>query len=149
MKYCINCGKEILDEAVVCVHCEAKQESYYEEDKKRANEILKSLSIRLKINALFWIVTGIFQGTTLILIPVAIMNISLALTDYNNSERFLRNPYGIVEKYTPLAWPIVILIFNILFGGMLGIAGSLIYFSLIRGFIMENKAYFYLLEKTR
>lgn len=36
MKYCSKCGKEINDEAVVCIHCGCRVESapYHEEDKK-------------------------------------------------------------------------------------------------------------------
>ena len=36
MKYCSKCGKEINEEAVVCIHCGCRVEStpYHEEDKK-------------------------------------------------------------------------------------------------------------------
>ncbi|MBP3291914.1 MAG: zinc ribbon domain-containing protein [Clostridia bacterium] len=36
MKYCSKCGKEINEEAVVCIHCGCRVESapYQEEDKK-------------------------------------------------------------------------------------------------------------------
>ena len=149
MKYCINCGNEILDEAVVCVHCGAKQENYYDKEKEYAKELVKSLSVRLKINALLWSIIGMLQMTSIIFWLTGMINIAGAFDDYNFGDEILRSPYNIVKRHKPLARPIIILIWNFIFGGMWGIVGSIYYFAIIRSFVMRNKEYFELLEEDK
>lgn len=148
MKYCINCGSQILDEAVVCVHCESKQENYYDEDKKRANDLVKVISVRLKINALIWFVTAVAQGTTIVLFPFAIINGCYAIGCYNNADLFKLGPQTkLINSYVKLFSPIFMLIYNLIFGGIIGVLASLFYLISITIFVRANKEKFYLIAE--
>ena len=46
----------------------------------------------------------------------------------------------------PLTGPIITLIYNLLIGGVIGVAGSIYYFAAVRGYVMENEQAFLELE---
>lgn len=148
MKYCINCGNEILDEAVVCIYCEAKQENYYDEDKERAKELAKIISVRLKISALIWFITAVIQGTTIVLFPFAIVNGCFAIGSYIDADRFrLGPPRKLVDSYRKLFSPIFMLVYNFIFGGIIGVLASLFHLIATVIFVRANKEYFYLIAE--
>lgn len=49
-------------------------------------------------------------------------------------------------RYDRLWEPILILIYNVIFGGVLGVAGSIYYLVGIRNFVMKNEGEFKSLE---
>ena len=51
-------------------------------------------------------------------------------------------PKDIIKATKPLAVPIIVLVYNILIGGIIGIAGSIYYLIAIRNFVIENESYF-------
>lgn len=132
----------MFDEAVMCVHCGTMQEEYYAKERQESQELLKSLSSRLKINGIIWLVVGILQALSGVFILTAIWNIVNAINDFNFSGKVLREPYNLVERYKPAGGAVLVLIWNIIFGGIVGIAGSIYYFIGIRGFVLENQDYF-------
>ena len=117
--------------------------------------LLRTLSERYKINGIIWIVLGILQGLgSLLLLPeglfvliVGILNIISAVQDLNYSKNVLMQPQGIVNKVKPLAMPIVVTVYNLIFGGLIGIAGSIYYLVGIRNFVMTNANAFMALEQ--
>lgn len=142
MKYCTKCGSQIHDEAVICVHCGCAVEGTVNKNRNTDDELLKTLSERVKIDAIIWLVIGIIQIVTGAFFIVGILNIISAINDLKYSKEVLDNPTGIVERYEPLTMPIIVLVYNAIFGGVIGIAGSIYYFVAIRNFVMENKAEF-------
>ena len=58
------------------------------------------------------------------------------------SKTLLEQPNGIVAKFEPLTGPIITLVYNLIIGGVIGVAGSIYYFLAIRNYVMENKQFF-------
>ncbi len=146
MKYCTHCGKELLDEAVICTGCGC--ETNHQKPQSDASALLKTLSQRLNTNGIIWLVIGILQilGGIFInwfLIIVGVLNIISSVQDMNYSKTLLENPAGIVAKFEPITGPIITLIYNLVIGGIIGVVGSIYYFVAIRSFVMENKTYFH------
>lgn len=151
MKYCTHCGKELLDEAVVCVGCGCAVSG---QNTQTANNVvadvttlLNTLSQRLNTNAIIWLVIGILQilGGIFIdwfLLIVGVLNIISSVQDMNYSKTLSENSTGIVAKFEPLTGPIITLVYNLVIGGVIGVIGSIYYFFAIRNFVMENKETF-------
>lgn len=151
MKYCTYCGKELLDEAVICVGCGCPVNVgiRQQEEKHTAGSVnmINTLSQRLNINGIIWLVIGVLQiigGIFInwIMIVVGVLNIISAVNDMNYSKRLKISPSGIVAKFEPIVGPVITLIYNLVIGGVIGVAGSVYYFIAIRNFVMENKAFF-------
>ena len=114
--------------------------------------LLRTLSERYKINAIIWFIIGGIQvilGITInwILLIVAALNIVAAVQDLNYSKNVLIQPQGIVNKEKPLVGSIAVLVYNLFFGGILGVAGSIYYLVGIRNFVMTNANAFMALEQ--
>lgn len=142
MKYCTHCGKELLDEAVVCVGCGCPVAGQQDQ-----TALLNTLSQRVNTNGIIWLVIGILQvlGGLFInwfLLIVGVLNIVSSVQDMNYSKTLLKNPTGIVAKFEPLTGPVITLIYNLVIGGVIGVVGSIYYFVAIRNYVMENKQTF-------
>ena len=149
MKYCTHCGKELLDEAVICVSCGCAVDSLHTVNGQPANShaLLNTLSQRLNTNGIIWLVIGILQilGGLFInwfLLIVGVLNIISSVQDMQYSKTLLENPTGIVARFEPVTGPIITLIYNLIIGGVIGVVGSIYYFVAIRSFVMENKSTF-------
>lgn len=155
MKYCTHCGKELMDEAVVCPGCgcavggkNANAGNHATVDRMT---LLNTLSQRLQINGIIWIVIAAIQilGGIFInwfLLIVGVLNIISSIQDIKYSKTLLENPKGIVAKFEPLTGPVITLVYNLLIGGVIGVVGSIYYFLAIRNYVMENKPSFASLE---
>lgn len=153
MKYCTHCGKELVDEAVVCVGCGCAVAGTTARKAPTPAELINTLSERVKTNGIIWLVIGIIQiliGIFLnwYVLIVGALNIISSIQDMTYSKKVLDDPDGIVKKFEPLTGPIITLIYNLIFGGLIGVAGSIYYFVGIRSFVMENKTAFYQMEYT-
>ncbi len=148
MKFCTKCGKELLDEAVICVGCGcAVERPAAAPAAVPAGNLLTQLSSRVQVDAIVWLVIGILQiilGFTVdwFILLVGVLNIVLAVQDYTYSKAVLTNPTGIVKKYEPLVGPIITLVYNLFIGGIVGVVGSVYYFVGVRGFVLKNRAAF-------
>ena len=147
MKYCTHCGKELFDEAVICVGCGcpvARQGNYGVNDR---SALVNTLAQRVNTNGIIWLVIGILQvlGGLLLhwgLLIVGVLNVVSSVQDMQYSKTLPDNPVGIVEKFEPVTGPVITLIYNLIFGGIIGVIGSIYYFVQIREFVMQNKAAF-------
>lgn len=151
MKYCRQCGKELLDEAVICPGCGCSTE-HKQQSKAEVGALLTKLAEKVKTNGIIWLVIGVLQilaGVFLNwwLLIVGVLNIVSSINDMNFSKTVVENPTGIVKRFEPLAGPIITLVYNLVIGGVIGVIGSIYYFVAIRSFVMENKAVFESLEQ--
>ena len=139
--YCTKCGKELPDDAVICTGCGclANPESA---PAKEIDPLVVSLSEKIKTNAIIWIAIGAIQILTGVFFIVGILNILSAVNDLKYAQSVLQDPSGIVPRFEPLTMPIIVLVYNLIFGGLIGVAGSIYYFVGIRSFVMENRATF-------
>lgn len=151
MKFCTHCGKELLDEAVICVGCGCavggRNTGMINNSSVDVAALLNKLALRLHTNGIIWLVIGILQilggvFANWFMLIVGILNIILAVQDMNYSKTLLENPTGIAAKFEPLTGPIITLVYNLVIGGAIGVIGSIYYFVAIRSFVMENKQFF-------
>lgn len=183
MRYCIECGTKLQENAKYCTRCGTKAAERPAAavaapvipvavtaeapavsapaapqavtaptvSHQQAAELVQKLSQRLKINGIVWIVIAVLQillGLTgqIWTLVVGVLNIIGAVSDMNQSTRVLTDPTGIVSKYEPIGGAIVVLIYNLLIGGMIGVIGSIYYFVAIHGYVMEHKQAFLEIE---
>ncbi len=151
MKYCTHCGKELLDEAVICMGCgcAVSGQNIHIPNNVTADgtRLLNTLSQRLNTNGIIWLVIGILQilGGLFInwfLLIVGVLNIISSVQDMQYSKTLLEDPTGIVARFEPTTGPIITLIYNLVIGGVIGVVGSIYYFLAIRNYVMENKQFF-------
>ena len=151
MKYCTHSGRELFDEAVICPGCGCSVGGYNTKTENSVSVdgtvLLNTLSQRLKINGIIWLVIGILQilGGIFIdwfLLIVGVLNIISSVQDMQYSKTLLEKPSGIIAKFEPLVGPIITLVYNLVIGGVIGVVGSIYYFFAIRNFVMENKQFF-------
>ena len=109
--------------------------------------LLFQLSERIKINGIIWLVVGIVQiiigmqwGWGLLL--VGGLNIASSIQDMNYSKTVLTSPQGIVERFRSLTGPVIVLVYNLIFGGVIGVAGSVYYLVGVRNFVLSNERIF-------
>ena len=144
--FCSRCGNEIKDNANFCSNCgNPVTSNYIRSIYGTTDTVVNTLSQRINTNGIIWLVIGILQllgGLFLnwLLLIVAIANIVSAVQDMRYSKTVLRNSKGIVTKFTPVVGPIIILVYNLIIGGIIGVVGSLYYFFAIRNYVMEHKA---------
>lgn len=137
-----------MDEAVICVNCGCAvggQPSF--SNHAHSSALINTLSQRVNTNGIIWLVIGILQILGGIfwnwfLLIVGVLNIISSVNDMKYSKELLENPSNIVEKFEPVTGPIITLVYNLIFGGIIGVVGSIYYFVGIRSFVMENQAVF-------
>ncbi|MBQ7485826.1 MAG: zinc ribbon domain-containing protein [Oscillospiraceae bacterium] len=148
MKYCEKCGRELLDEAVICPGCGcATGYRVFGQAQEDGASLVAELANRVKINGIIWLcIAGvqILSGTVhnWMLLIIGALNIYSGIRDLQYSNSVQEKPTGIVRKFEPLTAPIITLIYNLLFGGVIGAVGSVYYLACIRGFVLKNRQAF-------
>lgn len=150
--FCTHCGKEISANAAVCVNCGcAVFAPPIAQNGMSSDELTATLSKRVKIDGIIWlciaalqIIAGISYNWVF-LIP-GVLNIFTAVRELNISKKVLTDQTGIIKEFEPLAGPIIAAVYNLIIGGIIGVAGSIYYFVAIRQFVMNNRQAFEALE---
>ena len=147
MRYCVHCGKEVNDNAVICLSCGCFVDTQNSRSNVGSDNLLLTLSNRIKTNGTIWFAVAVVQIIVGILcnfliLIVGILNIINAVRDLKYSNTILTQPTEIIQNFEKIGPPLIVLIYNLLFGGIVGIAGSLYYFFAIRSFVMDNQSYF-------
>ncbi len=151
MKYCTYCGEKLFDEAVVCPNCgcpvDRQNVPTTNSMSPDGGVLLNTLSQRININGIIWFVIGVLQilgGVFInwVLLVVGVLNIISAVQDMQYSKTLFEKPSGIVAKFESLTGPVITLLYNLVVGGVVGVAGSIYYFLAIRNYVMENKLFF-------
>lgn len=159
-RFCTHCGNEVNENAVVCIKCGCAIPRAQPFTSSQATpfpapqDIVNTISQRIHTNGIIWIVIGAIQillgiaGNWIILI-VGVLNLISSIQDINYSKSFPANPVGIVSKVKPLTGPIITLIYNLIIGGVIGVAGSIYYFVAVRGYVVENEQAFLEIENLQ
>lgn len=128
--------------------------------------ILQQLSGKVKANAIIWLVVACLQyllgiiffigGLSeeigmlvvqgLFTLAVAVINTIVSVKDFRYSREVLYRPVGIYAKFSPVGGYVGMLIYNIFFGGIIGIAGS-IYAFVVRSFVVNHELQFAQIEQ--
>lgn len=107
---------------------------------KSLNEVSKTLSEREKISAIVWLVIGICQCLSIVLIFCGVWNIYASIKRFKHAEAVLTPWRGIVNSYDKWMSNIIIgLVINLIFGGVIGVAGSLYDLFMVRSYVLDNK----------
>ncbi len=156
MKYCPQCGTALADEMNFCSACGSpvgpRPAPAAYAPAINPTPLLNTLSQRLNTNGIIWLVIGALQilgGLFIdwVLLIVGVLNILSAIDDMNYSKTLLTNPTGLMKRFEPLTGPIITLVYNLVFGGVIGVAGSIYYLVAIRNFVMEHKVAFSSLDR--
>lgn len=78
---------------------------------------------------------------------IAVLNTISFINDFKYCTEVVNSPIGIVRKYEPLGARVVNVIYNVIFGGFIGVAGS-VYGFVLRNFVMQHKFEFIEIEKN-
>ena len=133
-------------------------------------QLLQTLSTKMKNEAIIWfaiagvqVLVGLinliyggllfleyeefntFISNGIFLWVVAALNIFNAKKDFEYSKDVLTTPVGVVAKFEPLKDLIIALVYNLFFGGVIGVV-AIIYSFLTRDFVIKNKQGFNELE---
>ena len=138
MKFCKTCGYGMDETVFQCSNCGSTMDVL----NTMSDHKLRELSKRIRFNGIIWLIIGIFQVLSGAFILVGILNIFSAISDLKTSKTIFTYRVGLVGAYTPMLSPIIVFIYNLIFGGVVGVVGSLYYFFCIRGYVMDNKEYF-------
>ncbi|MCR4593894.1 MAG: zinc ribbon domain-containing protein [Clostridiales bacterium] len=116
-----------------------------------SSALIQQLSQKLLTNGIIWIVVAVIQiflglFFNWFLAVVGVLNIVSAVQDIQASNKIKVEPIRIVDKYEPLAAPIISLVYNVIFGGLIGVAGSIYYLVAIRDFVIKNRNSFIQIE---
>jgi len=167
VKFCSNCGNELNEGGRFCSGCGANHQSTNQNPQAvqyRPQQVygyaqpnlLQRLSTKINTLAIIWLIVGIIQILFFIIILVisegeqyyvyfvlviGILNIFNSIQNFSYSKTILHSPVGIVAKYSPVGGAIFNLIYNILFGGLVGIIGSIYYFT-VRSLVVVNSMQF-------
>ena len=180
MKYCRHCGTELDDNVKFCSKCgktpdeEPIAQNASNTQTTSAPDIVKTLSSRLQLNGVFWIVSAclqlvfivsnvicaviyilgiytiplalIYLAVAVLQIAVCVFNIIFAVKSFKNSKRILTDPTGIVATYEPLALPIVGIVVNVLLGYLVCGVAPVIQLAYVRQYVVDHKDEFLALE---
>ena len=156
MKYCSKCGKELFVEAVICPACGCPCQNInntfsipnqpFIQPQISFSELVNKLSQKLLINAIIWIIIGVLQAFlgfylqyTFVCI-IGLMNIGNGILNISYCNNIKSKPVGIVKRFEPIILPLITLVYNLIFGGIIGVAGSIYYFVGIRNYVITNRA---------
>ena len=129
------------------------RDSYQAYQGGTASALLDKFASKMKISSTIWLILGIYQcviglplimffGYGLTTIGLGIWNIIQSMKKKKMAEQYYRDPTGIVAAMeSSQTLVIVFLILNVLFGGLLGVAGA-VYDLTIISFVTGNRQAF-------
>lgn len=156
-QYCSHCGSKVNPEAVICLNCgcaiySQTSRNGLRQDTKPSQELVDTITQRIHINGIIWIVIAIIQifiglAFQWVVLIVGVLNLLSALSDLKFAKDFSAKPIGLVKRVKPLVGAIIVLIYNLLIGGVIGVAGSIYYLIGVRQYVLENETSFLNMEE--
>ena len=139
-KKCPYCQEYIKINAQKCKHC-GEWLIQRENSVLSQNETLKKIANFQQISNIIWLVIAILQIISIICIIAGIWNLIAVKTRWNQPKRILERDVFLPSEYESITGLIIILVVNLLLGGVLGVV--LVGFDFyIRGLVLDNKNLF-------
>ena len=159
-KFCSNCGNEVHENAVVCIKCGCaipQMDASKQHMTQNKKSVLDVISQRIQINGIIWLAVGALQiilgildvRENWFLLLVGAINLVYGFADLKYSKDCLVRPIGIVKQAKPLVRTVIVLVYNLLIGAIIGVAGSIYYLVAVRAYILENERAFLEIEQQR
>lgn len=105
--------------------------------------VTKTLSDREKISAIIWIIIGALQIICCVTLIAGGWNIYAGIMSLKRANNVLQPWPGIVKSYEDSLTSMIIgLVINLLFGGVIGVAGSIYDLLAIRDYVLKNRKVF-------
>lgn len=163
-QFCPKCGKEVNSSPSSKENNSASAsnqscEQFHPKDSKQEYFYLQQLSEKIKTEATVWVAISIFQiiigiyylvdGIPLaavLVFLIAFLNFNTSKKDRDYSGKILIKPIKIVENFMPLQSRVINLIYNVLLGGIIGVAGSIMNL-VIRNYVLNNRQHFQIIEQ--
>ncbi len=161
--YCEKCGKEYAEGTAFCAGCGAAVGNANEPMQnvgpdENERKLLGGLSAKVKTEGFVWIGVAAVQAlmglimlligsieSALVLIVICVLNFIAASNDLKYAKVIFEKPTGIVKKYQPVTGLIISLVYNVIFGGVVGVAGIIFGF-VTRSYVLGHQAEFTSLE---
>ena len=107
---------------------------------------------RIKINAFIWIAISIIQiflgiCLNMFILIVGTINLYSAFSDLDYAKAYAKNSVGIIKKVKPVGEIIFMFIYNLAFGGGVGVFGIIFYLAYVRNYVLRNENIFLEIEK--
>lgn len=151
MGYCTHCGKVIGENDIICLNCGCKVDENVEKE-SHDTILINTIISRFHMNSIIWIIisiiqicVGISQNTAFIVI--GILNIIFSLVDIIFCANYKIKHKGLLKKVKPLIVTVIILIYNLCFGGLIAIIGTSYYLAAVRYYVIDNEEEFLRIEK--
>jgi len=152
--FCANCGKPVSETSKFCVECgaplstptQAPQIPHIQNTVPVVNPA-RVLSTKQQNDGVIWLVISILQLIIGFIIwwpafIAGIINIIGAIQSFRKAKKVLTPYPGMVKEYEKqLPGIIIALIWNLIAGGIIGIAGN-IYELSVRSYALSHKEYF-------
>ena len=139
-KKCPYCQEYINIRAKKCKHC-GEWLIPKENSKAYREEIIKKIANFQHIANIIWLVIAILQILSIILIIAGIWNLIAIISKWKLPKRILERDVFLPSEYESITGLIIILVVNLLLGGVLGVV--LVGFDFyIRGLVLDNRNLF-------
>ena len=148
IRYCTYCGNLVDDRAIVCFKCGGAIPMV---NSTGLLSCIYNISQKIKtwsyINGVISVMQMIYGfSKNWYLFLIGALNLIFSIQNVNYSEKFLQKPIGIVDKMQPIGEAVFIFLYNLIIGGCFSTIGSMYYFLVVRGYVMENKLIFMQIE---
>ncbi|HBF33219.1 TPA: hypothetical protein DDW35_01520 [Candidatus Sumerlaeota bacterium] len=146
--FCVHCGKQIADAAVLCVGCGCPVTplnslettgSLGEED---ALTFVRRVADYEMISAILWLVLAIFQIFSIVGAIAGLWNLFAAFSRFAIVKRIRQRDASVPAAYESMTQLIIIGVINLFLGGVIGIVFVAFDF-FIRDQILKNKQVFF------
>ena len=110
---------------------------------KNYKQYTETLSSREKTAAIIWLIIGILQILSFAGIICGVYNVVASISRFKQANLVLTPYAGFVKSYDKWITNIIIgIVFNVIFGGVIGVACSIYDLVAVRGYVLENKETF-------
>ena len=110
--------------------------------------VLRTFSNRLRTEGIIWLIISIVQICSIYGAIIGVINLIGSIKTIKMSKQVLERPVGIWQAYPKkvTGGDVAVFIWNLIFGAVIGIIGSIYHINCINGYVIKNRASFERIE---